>query len=56
MKNPDSNARSTLHGRFESFVKTLDGFEDIEDLLKDGKQHTEKRAGYLFQDRQMIGE
>jgi hypothetical protein len=48
---------STLRKRFESFVRTLDGFEHIDALLKDSKNLDGKqRADYLFQGRQIIVE
>ena len=57
MKNGEENAKSTLRKRFESFVKTLDGFEDIDALLRNSKDLDGKmRADYLFQRRQIIVE
>jgi hypothetical protein len=48
---------STLRRRFESFVRTLDGFEHIDALLKHSKNLDRKqRADYLFQGRQIIVE
>jgi hypothetical protein len=57
MKNP-GGAKSTLRTRFELFVKTLDGFESIDFLLKSQEQKHEgkKRADYLFQGRSIIVE
>jgi hypothetical protein len=53
----EENTRSTLRARFESFVKTLDGFEDIDALLQASKQPDSRmRADYLFQKRQIIVE
>src|SRR5271157_74614 len=51
------NTNPTLRTRFESFVKTLDGFEDIDALLKDSKDPANKmRADYLLQSRRIIVE
>ncbi len=51
------NTRPTLRTRFESFVKTLDGFEDIDALLKNSKTPDRRmRADYLFQGREIIVE
>jgi hypothetical protein len=51
----ERNTRSSLRTRFESFVKTLDGFEDIDALLKDSEiTDSRMRADYLFQRRQII--
>lgn len=55
MVNPGENARITLRTRFESFVKHLDGFEDIDALLRDSKTPENRmRADYLLQGRQII--
>jgi hypothetical protein len=56
-KAREENTRSTLRERFESFVKTLDGFEDIDALLKSSKKPDGRmRADYLFQNRRFIVE
>jgi hypothetical protein len=53
----EDNMTSTLWRRFDSFVRTLDGFEDIDALLKNRTDlHGKKRADYLFQGRQIIVE
>jgi hypothetical protein len=57
MKASGQDERPTLRVQFESFVKSLDGFEDIDALLKSGSaQSGLKRADYLFQNRQVIVE
>jgi hypothetical protein len=45
---------SSLRERFESFVKTLDGFESIDTLLQGAGQQGRKRADYLVQNRQIV--
>lgn len=45
-----------LRERFEAFVKTLRGFESIDELLKDVHIEGKKRADYLFLDRGFIVE
>jgi hypothetical protein len=45
-----------LKARFQEFVKTLDGFEDIDALLKDHDPPGKKRADYLFSNRSIIVE
>lgn len=48
---------STLRTRFETFVKTLDGFEDIDSSLKNSEHPTNgMRADYLFQNREIFVE
>lgn len=47
---------TTLRARFEAFVKTLEGFEDIDTLLKNQDVAGKKRADYLFQNRSIIVE
>jgi hypothetical protein len=57
MGNPTENERPTLRSRFESFVETLDGFESIDALLRNGEDPpNKKRADYLFQSRSIIVE
>jgi len=46
----------TLRVRFEAFVKTLEGFENIDTLLKNHEVPGKKRADYLFQSRSIIVE
>lgn len=50
------NQPTTLRARYEAFVRTLDGFEDIDALLKTKTLAGTKRADYLFQNRSMIVE
>lgn len=51
------NAKSNLRARFEAFVEILDGFENIDALLKTGqKTDTRMRADYLLQNRRVIVE
>jgi hypothetical protein len=45
-----------LKARFETFVKTLDGFELIDDLLRGSDVPGRKRADYLFNNREIIVE
>ena len=47
---------ATLRARFEAFVQTLDGFENIDGLLKGTALPGKKRADYLFQNRSIIVE
>jgi hypothetical protein len=42
--------------RFEAFIKTVRGFESIDELLKDVHLEGKKRADYLLWDRQIIVE
>jgi hypothetical protein len=55
MENPNS-VKSTLRTRFETFVRTLDGFESIDALLNGQEHEGVKRADYLFQGRSIIVE
>jgi hypothetical protein len=45
---------SSLSERFESFVKTLDGFESIDALLRGADQRGKKRADYLVRNRHVV--
>jgi hypothetical protein len=45
---------STLRQRFESFIRTLDGFESIDALLQGADPKGKKRADYLVQNRQVV--
>jgi hypothetical protein len=45
-----------LRSRFEQFVRTLDGFEDIDALLKERDPRGKRRADYLFSNRSIIVE
>ena len=48
---------TTLRRRFESFVRNLDGFEDIDSLLRnDTGSAGRKRADYLLLGREVIVE
>jgi hypothetical protein len=47
---------SDLKDRFEKFVKTLDGFESIDQLLDGCDPHGKGRADYLFWNRSIIVE
>jgi hypothetical protein len=47
---------SDLKKRFEQFVTTLDGFEDIDVLLKRCDPADKRRADYLFSNRSIIVE
>jgi hypothetical protein len=47
---------ANLVERFEAFIKTVRGFESIDDLLKDVHLKGKKRADYLLWDRQIIVE
>jgi hypothetical protein len=47
---------SNLRERFEMFIKTMRGFESIDELLKDVHLEGKKRADYLLWDRQIIVE
>ena len=51
-----SDVKPTLRTRFESFVRTLDGFESIDVRLKGQEYEGMKRADYLFQGRSFIVE
>lgn len=44
----------TLVQRFEAFIRTMPGFESIDELLKGNDPHGKKRADYLLGDRQFI--
>jgi hypothetical protein len=51
------NTRPSLRTRFEAFVKTLDGYEGIDALLKYSKTTGGRmRADHLFQNRKIIVE
>jgi hypothetical protein len=52
----ENNNLPNLRTRFESFVKTLDGFEDIDAVLRSMKPDGRMRADYLFEHRQIIVE
>jgi hypothetical protein len=43
-----------LQERFESFVRTMEGFEGVDELLRNARRETRKRADYLFSDRSII--
>jgi hypothetical protein len=45
---------TNLRERFEAFIKTVRGFESIDELLKDAHFEGKKRADYLLDDRQII--
>lgn len=45
---------TTLRARYEAFVRTLEGFEDIDTLLESTTFAGKKRADYLFQNRLVI--
>jgi hypothetical protein len=47
---------TNLQERFESFIKTVRGFESIDELLKDVHLEGKKRADYLLWNRQIIVE
>jgi hypothetical protein len=47
---------STLQQRFETFIRTVRGFESVDELLKDVHLEGKKRADYLLWDRQVIVE
>jgi hypothetical protein len=47
---------ANLVERFEAFIKTVRGFESIDELLKDVHLEGKKRADYLLWDRQIIVE
>ena len=49
-----SNQPATLRARFEAFAQTLEGFENVDDLLKAETIAGKKRADYLFQGRSII--
>lgn len=49
-----SAVRISLKERFETFIRTLEGFESIDDLLKHAEQHGRKRADYLLSGRKII--
>jgi hypothetical protein len=51
-----SKPPTTLRARFEAFAKTLEGFEDIDTILKNQDIPGKKRADYLFQNRSIIVE
>jgi len=57
MRNLKENEKSILRLRFESFVKTLEGFEDIDSLLDEARGPDDRmRADYLFHCRRIIVE
>jgi hypothetical protein len=45
---------TNLRERFDAFIKTLLGFESIDELLKDAHLEGKKRADYLLDNRQII--
>lgn len=45
-----------LVGRFEAFIRTIRGFESIDELLRTAQVEGKKRADYLLWDRQIIVE
>jgi hypothetical protein len=47
---------NSLRERFTSFIKTMRGFEGIDELLHDVRHDAKKRADYLLWDRQIIVE
>jgi hypothetical protein len=47
---------STLQQRFETFIRTVRGFESIDELLKTVHLEGKRRADYLLWDRQIIVE
>jgi hypothetical protein len=47
---------TNLLERFEAFIRTVRGFESIDELLKDTHLESKKRADYLLGDRQIIVE
>jgi hypothetical protein len=47
---------ATLQQRFEAFIRTLDGFEDIDTLLKGRDLPGKTRADYLLRSRAIIVE
>ena len=47
---------STLQSRFEAFMRTENGFEDIDALLHDSDPDGKKRADYLINNRTIIVE
>jgi hypothetical protein len=55
-RSKGSTQMASLRERFESFVKTLDGFEDIDALLKNCDLPSRKQADYLFAERKFIVE
>src|ERR1700735_3804361 len=46
----------TLRERFEIFIQTLDGFESIDELLKNTNLLNKKRADYFLKNRSIIVE
>ncbi|HUL46210.1 MAG TPA: hypothetical protein VLV25_03865 [Steroidobacteraceae bacterium] len=46
----------SLQQRFEAFIRTVRGFESIDELLKDVHLEGKQRADYLLWDRQIIVE
>jgi len=52
----DNIMKSDLKVRFQEFVRTLDGFEEIDCLLKDCNPYGKRRADYLFSKRSIIVE
>lgn len=47
---------ANLQQRFEAFIKTVRGFESIDELLKDVHLEGKRRADYLLWDRRVIVE
>jgi len=47
---------TNLKNRFETFIRTVRGFESVDDLLKDRPREDRKRADYLLWDRRIIVE
>jgi hypothetical protein len=47
---------ANLVERFEAFIKTVRGFESIDELLQDVHLEGKKRPDYLLRDRQIIVE
>src|SRR6266849_420445 len=45
-----------LRDRFEAFIKTFDGFEDIDTMLKSNDPIRKNRADYLLRRREIIVE
>jgi hypothetical protein len=46
----------SLRERFEDFISTLDGYENIDDLMKERDPSGKQRADYLLADRSIIVE
>ena len=45
---------TNLPDRFGAFIKTLPGFESIDELLRSQYTHGKKRADYLVRNRRII--